>query len=135
MTVPTDNDFAVRLRKERQRLGLSQAKMGAFGGVAANAQSNYEKGARCPKSDYLTAIGNIGADVLYLLTGHRSGVRSEFMSADEQMLLDNYRVMSYQDQHAIVQLSSSVAGSSQAVCRVYELPEETVPLVSSMFPG
>ncbi|WP_418648871.1 helix-turn-helix domain-containing protein [Thauera butanivorans] len=62
-----------RLREERERMGLSQEAMGAIGGVKKLAQFNYEKGERAPDSTYLAAIAAAGADVLYVLTGQRSG--------------------------------------------------------------
>lgn len=111
MTVQLDSGFAMRLKEERHRLGLSQNRLGAFGGVAANAQAHYENGKRCPKSDYLSAIAKIGVDTLYLLSGNRSSVRSESMSASEQLLVENYRAMSRLDQGAVAQLLASVAGN------------------------
>ena len=65
--------FFERLREERERLGLSQEKFGAIGGVLKRAQINYEKGERHPDSTYLTAIAAAGADVLFILTGQRMG--------------------------------------------------------------
>ena len=61
-----------RLREERVRLGKSQEKFGAIGGVARNAQSNYEKGSRLPDARYLAAVADAGADIQYILTGERS---------------------------------------------------------------
>lgn len=65
-------EFAARLKEERARLGLSQAALGALGGVGKLAQMNYEKGARVPSVEYLHAIGQKGVDAWYLLTGGRS---------------------------------------------------------------
>lgn len=98
MTIQIDSKFAMRLREERQRLRLSQCEMGAIGGVATNAQANYESGKRCPRSDYLSALCQIGVDVLYLVSGHRAGLLAEPLSANELTLLENYRVMSHLDQ-------------------------------------
>ncbi|MBP6897386.1 MAG: helix-turn-helix transcriptional regulator [Pseudacidovorax sp.] len=79
-----------RLREERERLGLSQEKFGALGGVLKRAQINYEKGERAPDSAYLAAIAEAGADVLYVLTGQRNAAMPATDSA-EQVLLDSYR--------------------------------------------
>lgn len=62
-----------RLRQERERLGLSQTEFGQLGGVKKLAQINYEKGQRQPDAAYLAGIAAAGADVLYILTGQRSG--------------------------------------------------------------
>lgn len=61
--------FSERLKEERERLGLSQTALGKLCGVQKLSQINYEKGVRYPDSRYLNAISNIGADVLYILTG------------------------------------------------------------------
>jgi len=61
-----------RLRAERTRLGLSQTEFGAIGGVAANAQGNYESDKRSPDAAYLAKIGQFGADVLYIVSGVRA---------------------------------------------------------------
>ena len=61
-----------RLKSERLRLGLSQAKVGSIGGVEVNAQGRYENGVRFPRADYLAAVCDLGIDVLFVITGRRS---------------------------------------------------------------
>lgn len=61
-----------------------------MGGVQRRAQINYEKGERQPDTDYLAALAAAGADVLYILTGERSGAASA-LAPDERLLLDRYR--------------------------------------------
>lgn len=85
-----------RLREERERLGLNQVEFGSIGGVKKLAQINYEKGERHPDSAYLAAIAAAGADVLYILTGQRSGgaaapAPARALARDEEILLDNFR--------------------------------------------
>ena len=80
-----------RLREERERLGLSQEKFGALGGVKKLAQINYEKGERHPDSAYLAAIAAAGADVLYVLTGERDGPAPVTLSAEEETMLAYFR--------------------------------------------
>lgn len=84
-----------RLREERERLGLNQVEFGSIGGVKKLAQINYEKGERHPDSAYLAAIAAAGADVLYILTGQRTGgataAPAPALAPDEEILLDNYR--------------------------------------------
>lgn len=63
------DSIAKRLRDERERLGLSQAKFAEACGVKRTAQTTYETGERSPSADYLLAAGRIGVDVPYLLTG------------------------------------------------------------------
>lgn len=77
-----------RLREERERLGLSQAAIGAIGGVKKLAQLKYEQGERYPGADYLAAVAKVGIDTLYIVTGERS-VGS--LTADETELLEKFR--------------------------------------------
>lgn len=82
--------IGVRIREERERLMLTQRAFGEIGGVEPNAQGKYESGERWPKADYLAAVANAGADVLYILTGNRA-VSGEHSSPDEAALLNCYR--------------------------------------------
>ena len=87
--------IGARLKEERRRLKMSQAVFAGFGGVARNAQSNYEKGSRLPDAGYLAAVAVEGADVQYILTGKRMNTVSEqVLSQDESLLLDTYRNLS-----------------------------------------
>jgi transcriptional regulator with XRE-family HTH domain len=63
------SDMGAILKEERKRLGLSQHKLGALGGIEANAQGMYERGARFPNSTYLSSIAKAGVDILYVVTG------------------------------------------------------------------
>lgn len=67
-------DIGARLREERERLGMTQEGFGQAGGVLKRALIRYEKGERMPDAAFLAAIAAAGADVLYILTGQRSGV-------------------------------------------------------------
>lgn len=64
--------FGNRLREERTRLGLSQAKFANQCGVKRTAQTTYETGERFPSAEYLQAAGRIGVDAIYLLIGMRT---------------------------------------------------------------
>lgn len=64
-------DAGSRLKEERERLGFSQSDFGLRGGVTRTAQGNYEAGKRSPDLQYLSAISEAGADVLYIVTGVR----------------------------------------------------------------
>lgn len=61
--------MGARLKEERKRLGLSQHELGALGGIEANAQGMYERGARFPNSTYLSSVAKAGVDILYVVTG------------------------------------------------------------------
>lgn len=82
-----------RLKAERERLGLSQPKLGELVGAGKTTVINWEKGSSAPDAVQLSAIAAAGADVLYILTGQRSQpVSAEaLLPMDERIMLDNYR--------------------------------------------
>lgn len=98
--------IAERLREERKRLGLTQERFGAEGGVGKLAQLNYEKGERSPDAAYLSAIALAGVDVSYVLTGERGAAA---LAPDEAALLSAYRALDARGKAAAV---GAVAGLS-----------------------
>lgn len=77
-----------RLKEERERIGLTQAVLGAVGGVQKQAQLKYESGVRTPSAEYLIEISKIGIDVNYVLFGVRSNAE---LTSEEQQLLETFR--------------------------------------------
>lgn len=98
--------IAERLREERKRLGLTQERFGAEGGVGKLAQLNYEKGERSPDAAYLSALALVGLDVSYVLTGERLAAP---MTPDEAALLAAYRLLDARGKAAAI---GAVAGLS-----------------------
>lgn len=80
-----------RLREERERLGLSQERFAAVGGVQKRAQINYEAGERAPDALYLEGVALLGVNVLYVITGKREEMPAPAITADERLMLDYYR--------------------------------------------
>lgn len=116
-----------RLRKERERLGLSQRAFGEIGGVEANAQGKYESGDRAPKADYLAAVSAKGVDVLYVLTGKVTPIPLDNLSLAEERVLVSYRTLHKEDQDAIRRLTISMAElSASSLIRSRLLPH--IPL-------
>ncbi|WP_394231189.1 helix-turn-helix domain-containing protein [Salmonella enterica] len=67
------NHIGLRLREERERLGLSQPALGKIGGVTKLTQLNYEKGKGMPDAAYLYTIHKaLGINIHYILTGIRT---------------------------------------------------------------
>lgn len=99
--------IGMRLREERERLGLSQPAMGEIGGVKKLTQLNYEKGERSPDATYLSAISKFGADIQFIVTGIRS---AETLNTDEQELLSHFRKASLAVKAAA--LAALTAGNS-----------------------
>lgn len=75
-----------RIRAERERLGLSQAAAAEKMGVSRTTQVNYETGKRKADSDYLFALGKLGADVGYVLFGERSTAANLYVLAAHRVL-------------------------------------------------
>ena len=105
--------IGARLREERERLGLNQEGFGQLGGVRKQAQLLYEKEERKPDSDYLSAIAEGGADVLYVLTGQRQSDRPA-ADAAELMLLDSYRRCAMPARQHIIQTAALLASGMGA---------------------
>lgn len=103
------NGIGSRLRKERERLGLSQRAFGEIGGVEANAQGKYESGDRAPKADYLAAVAARGVDVLFVLTGNPTPIPVDNLSMAEKNVLGSFRTLHKEDQDAIRRLTTTMA--------------------------
>lgn len=65
--------FGTRLAEERKRLGMSQEAFAEFVGVSFSTQRRYEKDSRNPDIGYLEALGAVGIDASYVLTGRLGG--------------------------------------------------------------
>lgn len=102
-------DIGERLREERQRLGISQAELGAAGGVLKQAQLKYEKGERSPDADYLAAVARVGVDVLYVLTEDRSFTPPSSISPEHRALIRDYEASSPDGKEAIRRMASATA--------------------------
>ncbi|OCG47929.1 transcriptional regulator [Gilliamella sp. Choc5-1] len=81
-------NIGLRLKEERERMGLSQVAMGEIANVKKLTQLNYEKGERFPDALYLSTLANFGLDVQYVVTGIRT---TNNLSVDEQDLIDKFR--------------------------------------------
>ncbi|MGN8251808.1 helix-turn-helix domain-containing protein [Pseudomonas sp. SMV7] len=102
-----------RLRKERERLGMTQRAFGEIGGVEPNAQGKYESGERTPRLDYLAALAAQGVDALYVLNGTRTPAALEGLSMDEAGLLAAFRQLSGDDQAALWHLMARLTHNAR----------------------
>lgn len=87
-----------RLREERERLGLSQPKLAGLVKATKQTVFSWESGKTAPDGFQLNELAAAGADVLYILTGERSGAT---LKPDEAALLDNYRHSPASGQEAV----------------------------------
>lgn len=100
--------FGERLRSERNRLLLTQDQVAEKTSVTKQTQGLYERDKRSPNSEYLAALAELGADVLYVVTGQRTPLPAE-LDSKASALLDNYQHMSQEDQAALSRLADSLA--------------------------
>ncbi|ASI69884.1 hypothetical protein BA022_15805 [Diaphorobacter nitroreducens] len=87
---------------------MSQQALAEQCGVTARSQRNYESGERLPDAGYLAALPAAGVDVLYVLTGERSGAHPAHDAA-EQVLLDSYRRCNAQARQHLIQTAALLA--------------------------
>ena len=80
--------IGLRLKEERERLGLNQTQLGAIGGVQKQSQLKYEGDITSPNAVYLAEVAKIGIDVNYVLFGTRAG---SALTAEEEQLLATFR--------------------------------------------
>jgi transcriptional regulator with XRE-family HTH domain len=73
MSTIVSTKIGIRLREERERIGMSQHLLAAKAGISRMSQVNYESGKRSPDAIYLLAVFEAGIDVGFVLTGKRSG--------------------------------------------------------------
>jgi phage repressor protein C with HTH and peptisase S24 domain len=70
-----------RLKEERVRLKLAQPEFAEAAGAAKRTLIEWEKGTTSPNAVQLSALEAIGVDVYYVLTGKRSHLATESVTA------------------------------------------------------
>lgn len=68
--------FGTRLAEERKRLGLKQADFADLVGTDVPKQSLYENDRRELRAEFLARLVDAEVDVVYILSGRRSGAES-----------------------------------------------------------
>ncbi|EGH05030.1 helix-turn-helix domain-containing protein [Pseudomonas syringae pv. actinidiae] len=103
----------VRLREERERLGLSQTEFGTLVGVSRGTQKNYELGTALGALDlkYLMALEANGIDAGYVLTAQRRYGRG--ITSEESQILAQYRSITDGDQRALRRFLKAMADDAE----------------------
>lgn len=122
---------SVRLKEERNRLGLSQHEFGDLVGVGKTTIINWEKGLGAPDAVQLSVLMQHSVDVVYIVTGVRvsdiqyvtGGMNSSHSATDidvahllserETKLLDNYRASPEHGKRAVEAASVELAKSQK----------------------
>lgn len=76
-------DIGVRLKAERQRVGVAPTEFALLCGVSRTTQFNYEAGERAPDAEYLQRAHEAGVDVRYVVLGHRTESSENFVVVDQ----------------------------------------------------
>ncbi|HAU4876461.1 helix-turn-helix domain-containing protein [Aeromonas hydrophila] len=99
--------IAIRLKSERQRLGLTQEAFAESAGAKRRTLQDWEKGISSPTAVQLSALGSVGVDVQFVLTGQRqqSGIGE---AAVHQAVLDAVDLLSLEDKVNATQLAKAV---------------------------
>ena len=105
-------ELGARLKEERERLGMNQTDFAARGGVSKVTQFNYESGRRSPDALYLAAVGSLGVDVLYIVTGQRAS-EAVGLAPDEAALVDDYRHSTQDRRKSLKEMSAALARISK----------------------
>ena len=114
-------DISIRLQEERKRLGLTQEAVAAQLGATKRSVINWEGGAALPGAEVLARYAAAGADVLYILTGQRTGgaaapAPARALARDEEILLDNYRNCP-PDARAAIKTTSAALARAAGGCK------------------
>jgi transcriptional regulator with XRE-family HTH domain len=102
-----------RLREERDRLGLNQTDFGIAAGVSRGTQKAYELESSSPDVRYLAALQGMAVDVHYVLTGSRMPIDSANLSAEESLVLEQFRALPDHDRASIKRLTGALAATFQ----------------------
>ena len=97
---------ADRFKSERERLALTQPRVADLTGVGKTTVINWEKGLSSPTAVQLSALAEVGLDVLYVITGQRTGGASappppRSVSEGDRILLDNFHAAPAQVQAGV----------------------------------
>jgi len=65
-------EIGLRMKEERERLGLKQADYGRYGDWPVRTVSSWEAGRTSPKAEFFADVGELGFDLQYIITGRRT---------------------------------------------------------------
>jgi|GEM_PF-225137 len=102
--------IGLRIKEERERLSLTQQGMADTIGVAKRTFIDWEKDRTSPNAVQLSALSNVGVDVLYVVTGVRSQpVVVPHVSPEKKELLDAFDGMTPDQRRAILEVGKGLA--------------------------
>lgn len=102
--------FSVRLKEERNRIGLTQADMASNCNISREMWGKYERNLALPGSEVLFSLSELGVDIGYLFSGNHSIPLTD----DESLLIEAYRESNEQGKDAIERTANALAGKANA---------------------
>lgn len=79
-------EIGQRLKLERERLGLKAADFSSFGNWPARTIYGWESGLATPKAEFFASVQELGLDIPFIITGHRTASSGAAASAKASML-------------------------------------------------
>lgn len=102
--------IGARIKHERERVGLTISALAEIASAGKNTVIDWQNDVSSPPASKLAALAAAGLDVLYILTGQRTGDQpAPALSRREAALLDNYRHSSDEARSAIDKTSAAFA--------------------------
>ena len=83
-------NLGLRLKQERERLGLTQDDVSDMGDVSRRTVAAWERGEQSPNGAFLALAAERGFDVLFILTNIRRPPQEGSLSEAAATLLQNY---------------------------------------------
>lgn len=102
--------IGLRIKEERERLSLTQQGLADAIGIAKRTFIDWEKDRTSPTAVQLSALSDLGMDVLYVVTGHRAQpVVAQHVSPEKKELLDAFDGMTPEQRRAILEVGKGLA--------------------------
>lgn len=111
--------FGARLKEERIRLGFKQAEFAELVGTDVPKQSLYENDRRQLRARYLARLEPVGVDLLYVVTGRRSG--GALLGEDATAFLAGYLRLPEELREPVERLMGDLARSMEQGTRPGDL--------------
>jgi transcriptional regulator with XRE-family HTH domain len=100
--------IGTRLKNERERLGMTQDEFANAATAKRRTLQDWERGVSSPTAAQLSALAEIGVDVLYVVKGER---KIGDITPKEAALLDNFRNSPDAGKDAIQRTAQALAQS------------------------
>lgn len=111
--------LGVRLRSERERLGLSQPQLAAIVGATKQTVYYWESGKSAPDGFQLATMWTAGVDVMYVLTGRYAAdvVPAPTLTVEEGTMLNYFREASKEVRRAAIGALIGIAPPAENVTK------------------